>query len=147
MSAATIRSLILPLALVALAGGAQAGPIEDLLPPPVRQAEKRSMDGQLFAWRAEAGRAWTPRGEPLSKEDLENLWDTLRGDDARDLFGCQQVLAAAPEQVVPFLQKQLKPVPRAEGRKTLEDLAREVRVKWVRDAAVASLGRQSRAGR
>jgi hypothetical protein len=71
------------------------------------------LDGLSFGWRADPGREWQPKAGALSEAALEALWDILRGDDPRDLFGCVQTLAAAPAQAVPFLRKRLSPVPKA----------------------------------
>lgn len=73
-----------------------------------------SLDGSLYAWRTSSGREWSPKPGPLTPEDLEGLWDVLRGDDARDLFGCVRTLAANPDQAMPFLRKHLPPAPRGD---------------------------------
>ncbi len=73
-----------------------------------------SMDGQFFVWRVDTGREWTPKAGPLPDGALDALWDTLRSDDAVDLFGSQEALAAVPAVSVPFLRKHLSPAPKAE---------------------------------
>ena len=82
--------------------------------PDGKQVLSYSRDGQLFAWRAESGREWSPKAGPLTPEDLDALWEVLRGDDARDLFGCVRTLAANPDQAMPFLRKHLPPAPRGD---------------------------------
>lgn len=90
-----------------------------------KRLQSYGMDGQFFAWRTDPGREWKPKAGPLSDEALEELWEVLRGDDPRDLFGCQQVMAAAPDQAIPFLRKRLTPVPKADTERIarlIEDL-------------------------
>ena len=82
--------------------------------PDGKQILSYSRDGQLFAWRAASGREWSPKAGPLTPEDLEALWEVLRGDDARDLFGCVRTLSANPDQAMPFLRKHLPPAPRGD---------------------------------
>jgi len=84
-----------------------------------------SMDGQFFVWRLDTGREWTPKAGPLPDGALDALWDTLRSDDALDLFGCQEALAAVPAVSVPFLRKYLSPAPKAETER-IEHLVGEL---------------------
>jgi hypothetical protein len=51
------------------------------------------------------------RAEALSAADLDKLWDTLKGLDAREGEAAMRTLAARPAEAVPFLKDQLKPVP------------------------------------
>jgi hypothetical protein len=74
-------------------------------------------DGQFFVWRADAGRDWKPKAGPLSDASLAALWEVLRGDDPLDVFGCTQALAAAPDQALPFLRKQLAPAPKGDAER------------------------------
>jgi Tol biopolymer transport system component len=71
-------------------------------------------NSKLVGWRADLGREWRPKAGPLSASALEGLWEVMSGDDPRDLFGCQELLAGAPAQVVPFLRKRLVPVPKGD---------------------------------
>jgi WD40 repeat protein len=48
-------------------------------------------------------------GKRLGANDLKRLWDELADDDARKAFRAICLLAAAPEQSVPYLHDRLKP--------------------------------------
>jgi hypothetical protein len=82
-------------------------------------------DGHIVGWWAKSARAWKPAPGPLSGAALQELWDTLGGDDPRDLFGCREVLAAAPDQALPFLRKRLAPVPKGDAER-IERLIEDV---------------------
>ena len=75
-----------------------------------------SRDSELLACRPPSGREWSPKPGPLTADDLEGLWDVLRGGDARDVFGCVRTLAASPAQAMPFLRKHLLPVPQGDAQ-------------------------------
>jgi hypothetical protein len=72
------------------------------------------IDGQFYAWRVDSPREWKPKAAPLPEGAIEILWDALRSEDPLDRFGCQEALAAAPAQAVPFLRKHLSPTPQAD---------------------------------
>jgi hypothetical protein len=70
------------------------------------------LDGQLYVWRTDPGREWKPKAGPLPDAALDALWEAMRDDDALDLYGCTEALAAAPDQAVPFLRKHVAPAPK-----------------------------------
>jgi hypothetical protein len=82
--------------------------------PDGKRIHSYGLDGRFLAWRTSSGREWQPKSGPLADAALEALWDTLSGDDPRDLFGSVRVLAAAPAQSVPFLRKRLAAVPQVD---------------------------------
>jgi tetratricopeptide (TPR) repeat protein len=51
------------------------------------------------------------RTESLAAGDLDGLWKTLEGTDAKKAEEALRTLAARPAEAVPFLNEQLKPVP------------------------------------
>jgi WD40 repeat protein len=57
-------------------------------------------------------------GKPAAKVtsvELESRWAELIGDDARKAYRAQWTLAASPKDVMPLLQKQLKPAAATDG--------------------------------
>jgi hypothetical protein len=70
--------------------------------------------GDLVVWRARPEREWQAKPGPLTDAALQELWSVLRGDDPLDIYGCVQVMAAAPDQTLPFLRKRLSAVPKAD---------------------------------
>jgi hypothetical protein len=69
------------------------------------------VDQKLYVWSADVNRDWRPRTPPADQQSLERLWDTLRSDDALDLYGCTQLLAAVPDRTVLFLRARLTAAP------------------------------------
>jgi hypothetical protein len=55
--------------------------------------------------------------QELLPKELQTLWEDLAGDDAMKAYKAIWILVAAPNQSVPFLQKQLHPVPPADPKK------------------------------
>jgi len=85
-------------------------------------------DQKLFVWAADANRDWRPKSIPLDEKALERLWDTLRSDDALDLYGSAQLFGASPGPTVAFLRKHLTPVPEGDSariEKLVADLGKE----------------------
>ena len=85
-------------------------------------------DQKLFVWAADANHDWRPRTIPPEEKTLERLWDTLRTDDALDLYGCSQLLSASPGPTVAFLRKRLAPAPAGDTariEKLVADLSKE----------------------
>jgi hypothetical protein len=83
------------------------------------------LDGQFYVWRNDPASEWKPKAGPLTDAALDALWDVLRSDDALDLYGGAQALAAAPAQAVPFLRKRLAPAPK-EDTERLDRLVADI---------------------
>jgi WD40 repeat protein len=56
-------------------------------------------------------------GKALTPAELDTLWGDLAGLDAEAAFRAIRQLAASPEQAVPLLKKQLRPVPPADEKR------------------------------
>lgn len=84
-------------------------------PPDGKSILSYGLDGQFYVWRTDPAREWKPKTGSLTDAALAALWDALKGDDALDLYGCTEALAAVPEQAVPFLRKRLAPAPKEDA--------------------------------
>jgi hypothetical protein len=72
----------------------------------------RSWDTTALVWGlAAAGGQPAPAHDPLTTEELQDLWAGLRDADAEKAHRAVAKLGAAPEQAVPFLGERLRPVP------------------------------------
>jgi WD40 repeat protein len=68
-------------------------------------------DGTVLVWDLSAAKKpanWR-RSKKLERNDLESLWADLAGD-ARTAQPCVHLLAAAPDQSIPFLADKVRPV-------------------------------------
>jgi RNA polymerase sigma factor (sigma-70 family) len=89
------------------------GDIEALaFAPDGRTLAAASPDAPIFIWDV-AGSSGSHQKQ--SAEDLRRCWDDLAGD-AAVAFQAIRRLAAAPDQALPFLREQLRPVPAADPR-------------------------------
>jgi len=75
--------------------------------PDGRAIASGGIDTSILLWDV-TGRAASPPVE-LSKQDLEKLWEQLRGDDGRAAHGALWTLVATPKDSLPFLREQLRP--------------------------------------
>jgi hypothetical protein len=93
--------------------------------PDGRRLASGSIDTTVLVWdvtgRLDKGRL---RPAQLSDKDLERLWADLTSDDAGRAYRAVWTLAAASAQVVPFLQKQLRPVPNIDPEVVAQLIAR-----------------------
>jgi hypothetical protein len=82
--------------------------------------------------------------QPLRPEQLESLWKDLASDDAAKAYQAILALTAAPRESVPFLGKQMPPVPVPDPAKVaqlLKDLQNErFAVREKADKELAKLG-------
>jgi RNA polymerase sigma factor (sigma-70 family) len=76
--------------------------------PNGRMLAASSYDVPAYVWDV-AGTIERPL-RTLSSEELRCFWATLASEDAAAAFQAIRHLAAAPEQTLPFLRRQLKPV-------------------------------------
>jgi hypothetical protein len=82
-----------------------------------------SRDTTLLVWDATGARAGVRPPAALADPDLEALWTELKGADAKQAFGLVGTLVGAPGQAVPFLKKELRPVPPADTAQVARWLA------------------------
>jgi hypothetical protein len=69
-------------------------------------------DDGLLLWRlADVAALAAPGRERLSRKELDSCWVALADRDAEPAYQAAQVLAAVPQQSVPFLEEVLRPVP------------------------------------
>jgi hypothetical protein len=72
----------------------------------------RLRDGTVLVWDLNPfRRALKQDGKELGPGDLEALWKTLAGEDARRAHQATWALAATPEKAVPWLANRLRPAP------------------------------------
>ncbi len=64
---------------------------------------------------------WQAR--PLGQRQLDAYWTALADEDAAKAYAAVWALTAAPEQAVPFLRKQLPPLPCADAKTTAKLIA------------------------
>jgi WD40 repeat protein len=120
------------------------GPVGSLAFSPNGKAlVSASVDTTALVWDVAE---WTskPAGATLQAEQLTTLWNDLAGADAKKAYRAIGTLAAAPDQVLPLLRKQLQPVPPADPRRLarlIADLDDEQQA--VRDKATAELSKQA----
>ena len=76
-----------------------------------------SADGTVLVWDA-APFLPTRQGPeaPPGKKELEALWTTLEKEDSGKAHAAIDKLAAAPEEMVPFFQKRIRPAPAVDAR-------------------------------
>jgi WD40 repeat protein len=73
-------------------------------------------DGSVLLWDMEAvEKALPPPAAPLSTRDLEQAWKNLADANATRTYRAIATLAQSPKQSVPFLKRQMKPVPAERG--------------------------------
>ncbi len=68
-----------------------------------------SYDVPAYVWDVRGNTK--PVQQRMTAKDQRRYWTALSGDDALAAFQAIRRLAAAPEQTLPFLRQQLKPVP------------------------------------
>jgi WD40 repeat protein len=73
-------------------------------------------DTTVLIWKVLNSKGEQPATAPLSRQQLEALWTDLAGEDAARAYRAIQVLTAVPEQSVPFLREQVRPVPAADPK-------------------------------
>ena len=76
-----------------------------------------SADGTVLVWAA-APFLPTRQGPERApdREELEALWNALEKEDAGKAHAAIDKLAAAPEEMVPFFQKRMRPAPAADAQ-------------------------------
>lgn len=79
-------------------------------------------DGTALVWDTTLVAAAMARQKPLDAAAIQNLWKRATGTDSRDAFISLADLAAAPEQAVALLQKQIKPAPKGPSDPELDRL-------------------------
>jgi hypothetical protein len=57
------------------------------------------------------------RSEPVTAEEMQELWKTLAGDDAAKAYRAIWKMVGAPQQSVPFLKEHLKPITPVDSEK------------------------------
>ena len=65
-------------------------------------------DTTIFLWDLAAK---SEKTEALKPAELDELWKTLEGTNAKKAEEAIRTLAARPAEAVPFLKEQLKPIP------------------------------------
>jgi WD40 repeat protein len=131
-----------------LSFGSKQTPIGDLaLLPGGRAAVTGMVDGTLLVWDL------TPEPPPaagpakaLGGKELDRLWSDLAAEDAGRAHRAIAALTATPEEAVPFLAKQLRPVTAPDPeqvRRLLADLdSDEFRVREAAARALSNFGEQ-----
>lgn len=74
-------------------------------------------DSTILVWDI-TGRRVDGRGraKPLTSRDLDACWTALKNEDSARAYDAVWALVADAQQAVPFLQKHLPPVPRADAK-------------------------------
>jgi hypothetical protein len=92
--------------------------------PDGKTLASRNADKTAFIWDL-TGRVRGGQVQPvkLLAEDLESLWAELAGADAAKAYRAVWTLAAAPQQVLPLLQKHLQPAAAIDGQRTARLIA------------------------
>jgi WD40 repeat protein len=73
-------------------------------------------DAKLYTWPTTgAGPNWKPPPAQLTEPELQRLWQDLGSSDPLAQYAARQILAAAPQSALPFLRKELQPVPAADA--------------------------------
>ena len=75
-----------------------------------------SADTTILVWQGMPRRGEVPGPAKLTGPELEALWADLAGVDAGKAYRAIRTLAAAPEQAVPLLRQQLRPVPAPDAK-------------------------------
>ncbi len=89
----------------------RAGVTRVVFLPDGRSLVSSSADATAVVWDITGlGRARPLPTKAVSPAELQSLFSSLAGDDAVQGYRAVWALAAAPEQVVPFLAGQLKPI-------------------------------------
>jgi RNA polymerase sigma factor (sigma-70 family) len=82
--------------------------------------------GSALVWDLTLAAAAKPRKEALGAADAEKLWETAATGEARGAFAALADLAAAPDQAVELLRRQVKPVPAAPTDAELDRLFKDL---------------------
>jgi hypothetical protein len=77
--------------------------------PDGRRLLSGGQDGTALVWDVTLAGAAKPRKEPLAAAETEKLWTAATGPDSRDAFAALAGLAAAPDQAIDLLRRQIKP--------------------------------------
>ncbi len=80
--------------------------------PDGRRLLSGGQDGTGLVWDVTLASAAKPRKGSLRAADVEKLWTMAAGADSRGAFAALADLAAAPEQTIALLRRQVKPVSR-----------------------------------
>src|SRR5262249_50748712 len=103
-------------------------------------------DGTGLVWDLTPTGCTQPR-VPLTDKELDQLWADLAQEDAAKAYRAVWTLSALPAQVVPWLQKRLRPVPRVEPERItqwLQDLDHDDFQRRERaEQELARMGRQA----
>jgi WD40 repeat protein len=96
--------------------GHQASVIGVAFFPDGKRLASASDDTTALVWDVAQDKKEDPEPKLQAKE-LQALWDDLASDDAMKAYQAIWKLESAPKQSVPFLQKQLKPVPHVDPKR------------------------------
>lgn len=77
--------------------------------PDGRRLAASSDEAPVYVW--DVAGSLESRRRHLTKEEWQNCWNALAGEDAAEAFQAIRRLAATPNQSLPFLREHLKPVP------------------------------------
>jgi hypothetical protein len=109
--------------------------------PDGKSVASGSDDTTILIWDVSSlSRAPKPPVAALAAGDVAGLWPDLGGDDGVKAFQSMQKLAAAPKEVVPFVQERIKPAAAVDTQKIdqwIQDLDSEKFA--VRDQATREL--------
>jgi WD40 repeat protein len=107
--------------------------------PDGRNLASGSWDASILLWDV-TGLKDAPR-LPLTRKELETLWEHLAVEDAPRAHAAIWKLATAPGQAVPFLAGRLRPVPAADPRRLARLIGDLDSPRFaVRESATAELG-------
>jgi WD40 repeat protein len=80
-------------------------------------------NGTALVWAVPPEARPADRGAKLARKELEALWADLAGNDARKAYAAVWMLAASPDQSVPFLADALRPAGKPDAAKVRQRIA------------------------
>jgi WD40 repeat protein len=94
--------------------------------PDGRRLLSGGKDGTALVWDVTLAGAAKPRKESLGADDVEKLWTAATGADSRDAFAALADLAAAPDQALDLLRRQIKPASKGPTDAELDRLFKQL---------------------